>query len=101
MVSPLPLSDEQKKDLLFQIRNWLGYEGIIHLKKIQILHGTLDATWMELGVADHITQFIPRSVYSQEAKHFKAFLKSIEISKDWSDEVFDDHWVWLLEESIK
>lgn len=101
MTPPLLLSEDQKKELIYRTKRWLGYDGIVHLQDIKELHGTLDATWMELGVADNIIQYIPRNVFNQEGQQFKNFLKSIEVSKDWSDEDFNSSWVWLLEKSIK
>lgn len=101
MSTPLLLSEEQEKELIYRTRRWLGYDGIIHLQEIKELHGTLDATWMELGFADNMVQYIPRNIFKQEAQQFKNFLKNIEVSKNWGDEEFKNNWVWLLEKSIK
>jgi hypothetical protein len=101
MTTPSLLTDEETQDLISQTRKWLGYDGIYHLRKIKRLHGTLDATWMELGEADNIEQYIPRCVLTQEAKYLRGFISTIEFCKDWSDDDFNKQWVWLLEESIK
>lgn len=101
MTNPLLLTNKQEQELIGLTKNWLGYSGITHLQDIKELHGTVDATWMEPVIADNIFQYIPRCVYTQEAKHLQVFLKNVDMCKDWSDDDFKTRWVWLLEESIK
>lgn len=100
MTEPL-FTDTEEKELVSSIRKWLGYDGIEHFKDIVDVHGSVDASWAEYGYADNMSQWIPRSTFTQEAKHLRSFLKSLNISKDWTDDEFKTHWAGLIEKSIE
>jgi hypothetical protein len=101
MTHPLLMTDEQKETLISLTKNWLGEKGIEYFQDVKQIHGTINATWMEPIVADDIPQYIPRSVYAQEGKSVRRFMKSIDICEGWTDTDIENKWIWLVEESIK
>ena len=101
MTHPLLMTNEQEQDLISLTKDWLGEKGIQYFQDVKQLHGTVDAIWMEPIVADDIPQFIPRSVFHQEGKSLRKFMKTIDVCKDWSEKDIENRWLWLVEESIK
>lgn len=100
MTEPL-LTESDERKLIHDTKQWLGYSGILHFRDIVEVHGSIDSIWMEYTNIGDLNQFVPRSVYAQEAKHLRMFLKSHEISKDWTEDDFNNSWVWLIEKSIE
>lgn len=88
-------------DIIFNVRNWLGYSGILHFQTIKELNGTVNAIWMEPIELDNVFQFVPRNVAVQEGKKLRDFLKTLELCSDWEKDDFEKEWVWVLEQSIR
>jgi hypothetical protein len=95
------LTDEQKEDLIIEIRRWLGSEGIEFFRELKDLNGTVNAFWMEPDEVGNMWQYVPRNIEVQEGAQLRRHLRTLDVCRHWNKEDFETKWVWVLEESIK
>lgn len=97
----IQLTAEERQELIDCVRTWLKPKGIEYLRDLKELHGSLNAQWCELGELDNITQFVPRSIASQEGKFLRLYLRTLSICKEWDSQDYMDNWLWIMDESIE
>lgn len=79
-------------ELIRQVREWLGEDGIRFFREVKQEHGKVDAVWNEGG--------IPHPVHFREGMQVRNKLREL-TNFSWTAHEYDDRWVGIIEEAIK
>lgn len=78
-------------ELVAQVRDWLGQEGVDFFRKVKEDHGQINACWMEGG--------IPHPVHFREGMQVRNKLREL-TGNAWTTHEYDDNWVEVIERAI-
>jgi hypothetical protein len=82
---------KKPKDLVEQLKLWLGPEGIEHFRDLKEKHGKIDCVYMKEG--------IPHPVHFREGLVVRNKLRQL-TNYSWTDHEYDERWLELVEKAI-
>ena len=80
------------KKVIGAVREWLRPEGRAFFCEILLLHGKINAVYMEGN--------IPHPVHFREGMQIRNFLRGLEDCKEWTAHDYDDNWIEIVEKAI-
>lgn len=80
------------EELISDIREWLGSDGVDFFRQIKENHGRIDACWNEGG--------IPHPVHFREGMQIRNKMREL-TNFSWTDHDYDNHWVEVIEKAIQ
>lgn len=89
----LPPPFKFSSKLIFQVRKWLGSDGIGFFSEMKKEYGTVSPVFMEGK--------IPHAVHFREGMQVRNFLRGLSECADWSNDDFDNQWAYLIDKTIE
>lgn len=87
--------------LVYEVKEFLGEEGISFFKEVYAEYGEICAVWNEEIVLDNGEKMtVPHSVHFKEGMQVRNFLRSNKLCKDWTNDDFDNKWSLIVKDVI-